>query len=204
MRKRSDVKAPAAERTMPMFEDKAEVAGHTTRLDKETEPGAFGDYQEHHEQMRGVKSAFDEMAGDDPPEVPPKSAFRIPKCGTCNELLTASSGGFYAKCGHRQPGPGTVNAKSETQTHPDGAMEFLSPGTVLVTWGEEKFTPIANSYSTFTVGPFSTTVTRLPNEHATQAWKRGYDTLVELAEKERDRKATSFVRALKGMKEAAK
>lgn len=71
-------------------------------------------------------------------------------------------------------------------------------------WGEEKFTPIRDSYSTFTVGPFYATSVANEGEDPLDVLKRLNDKLVQFAEKERDRKAVSFIAALKGYRESAK
>jgi hypothetical protein len=73
--------------------------------------------------------------------------------------------------------------------------------TVTATWGEEKYTPIAGSYSTCTVGPFSAVMT-IPRGESEATLREVTEVLVgvvtKVAEVERDRKVTSFVGKLKG------
>jgi hypothetical protein len=75
------------------------------------------------------------------------------------------------------------------------SIEQRADGTyrVTCTWGEEKYTPIANSYSTVTVGPYAITFD-IPAASdpfkAAAAFNRG---LQEMAELEREQKIDSFI-----------
>jgi hypothetical protein len=67
---------------------------------------------------------------------------------------------------------------------------------VRYTWGEEKITPVKDSYSTVTVGPFTYTTRARPGESLEQAHGRLVQEAVPLAEQERERKVQSFLDAL--------
>lgn len=77
-------------------------------------------------------------------------------------------------------------------------------GTIVtVPWGEEKFTPVKDSYSTVSVGPFLLAKAVGPGETIAGVYSFLLDKLTAMAEAERDRKIRSFVAALKGaVKEA--
>lgn len=80
------------------------------------------------------------------------------------------------------------------------ADELREGETVTATWGAEKYTPVANSYSTFEVGPFTATVAVRPGETRSSALRRAYAELEEVASEIRERKKTEFIAALKGMR----
>ncbi len=185
MRKRSDVKAPpttpAEERTMPMFEEMEEPS--TEKRFSEKLPQDPNDPVEVDEEgdadLRSnllKKKGLTDSAKLDLETQP----FGQPlACCVCNVPLTQTAVGFMPKCGHKQADEGTP---------------------VRVVWGEEKYTPIAGSYSTFTVGPFEVTLVCMRGETLAQTWLRGNAQLIKLAEVERVRKSNSFVRALGLMK----
>jgi len=70
-----------------------------------------------------------------------------------------------------------------------------SPEVVEVTWGQELFSPV--KYTTITVGPFSAKGEVLRGETAEQAYERLYARVRAFAERERERKLTSFIAAAK-------
>jgi len=78
----------------------------------------------------------------------------------------------------------------------------LSTETVSVTWGEEKFTPVA--YSTVTVGPFAALTTLAPGEDRQKAAARLMSELAEFAAVERDRKFKEFLKAYRALKASVK
>jgi hypothetical protein len=77
-----------------------------------------------------------------------------------------------------------------------GAPEAVPCDEVDVTWGEEKYTPIAGSYSTCTVGPFSMTVAVRPGQAREQAFAEAYEMLAMQARSVRTVKLADFVRVL--------
>jgi hypothetical protein len=79
-----------------------------------------------------------------------------------------------------------------------GALERADgvPTTVTVTWGEEVIQ--AAPYCTYRVGPFSVTAAVRPDETREQAMQRVYGELGAFAERERQRKAASFVAFMGG------
>ena len=85
----------------------------------------------------------------------------------------------------------------------EGEM-LLSPDTVTVSWGQEKFYPVAGSYNSFEVGILSTTVHLKPGEDRATAVRSAYADLAKLGEEFREQKRVSFLRALKGLREDPK
>jgi len=75
--------------------------------------------------------------------------------------------------------------------------------TLTVVWGEEKYTLIPGSYSTFTVGPYSMVTMVHPGQSRDEAWDDAYEFLDRRARVDRDRKADEFIRSLSGMKARA-
>lgn len=73
--------------------------------------------------------------------------------------------------------------------------------TVSAAWGEEKFTPVKNSYSVCTVGPFVGATKVRPGETRAQATLRVLEELREVARVERDRKLKEFVQKLRSLSE---
>lgn len=94
---------------------------------------------------------------------------------------------------------------SSSPTPAKGEELSLSIGHVVsATWGEEKYTPIAGSYSTCSVGPFYACSPVRLGETTDQAAARLHTKLAEYAEAERDRKLKSFVAKLKGVVQESK
>ena len=114
------------------------------------------------------------------------------KCATCNVPLTITPLGNFYPCGHNKSLPVVEKADEHIV---EKATERL---TVTVTWGEEKFTP--EPYSTFSVGPFSTTVETRPGESRQAAMRRAYGELELMAADITQRKAKAFVAALHKVK----
>ncbi len=160
---------------------------------------------------------------DEPPA--PKSAFTsdVPACKTCEKPFTETSLGHFPSCGHKQglTTPDEFEKKVEAVVT-KGAVRIAEAlnkdiekpaertdevdlaDSVTVVWGEEKYTLIPNSYSTFTVGPFSTTTWVRSGETPKQARARALEDLRAQAEEERERKGKSFVDALKRMMNEAR
>jgi hypothetical protein len=69
--------------------------------------------------------------------------------------------------------------------------------TLTLAWGEEKYTLVANSFSTVTVGPFTASIDVPAGSSVVDAFERINRELYELAEIERERKLTSFVNKLR-------
>jgi hypothetical protein len=101
-----------------------------------------------------------------------------------------------AKLGYRKRPE--VRAQRTTAPPPVQAPE-APPETVRYVWGEEKFAPIAGTYSTVTVGPFSATTTLRPGETADQALERLRHDVEKHAASERESKIRSFIAKLKGL-----
>ncbi len=78
----------------------------------------------------------------------------------------------------------------------------VEPTRVRVVWGAEKISPI--SYNAFDVGPFETEGVVLAGETVAEAMTRLYTELSAYAEKARDAKAVSFVKALSAYNSAGK
>ena len=141
-------------------------------------------------------------------EETPKSAFR--KCPTCGVPLTETSLGMFLPCAclsnaaKKAPLNDKVKDLSPTNEELSKLYQEDSGSTVTVVWGEEKFTPVPNSYSTFTVGPFSVTTNVQPGETFESARERAMKGLREQAETERQRKCESFLSALKRMVDGAR
>lgn len=76
--------------------------------------------------------------------------------------------------------------------------------TLTYTWGEEKFTPVPNSFSTCTVGPFTATTTVGPGESYMGAYHRLQDFVKGFADAERKQKIDKFVAKLREVLTAAK
>jgi len=74
-------------------------------------------------------------------------------------------------------------------------------GVVTVTWGEEKFTLVPNSYSTCTVGSFAMQSTVRDGETIEAAFQRLTEAVRTVAEAERDRKIKSFLEKLRASQE---
>ena len=76
--------------------------------------------------------------------------------------------------------------------------------TMRVVWGEEKLTPIPNSYSTVTVGPFEMEFTVPSGEDAVAFMDAANRELLAFVEVERERKVQSFINKLRQTAERAK
>lgn len=67
---------------------------------------------------------------------------------------------------------------------------------VTATWAEEKYTLVANSFSTVTVGPFTLSCEVPPGASVGAVFDRLNRHLAEMAEIERERKLQSFLNKL--------
>jgi hypothetical protein len=87
----------------------------------------------------------------------------------------------------------------------DGLEAEAQAGSlVTVTWGEEKFTLIKDSYSTVIVGPLTMSARTRPGQARADLFLKLNEELAELMEAERDRKIRSFVEKLKSSVREAK
>jgi hypothetical protein len=95
-----------------------------------------------------------------------------------------------------------AEAQPEAKAGVPSPQSHIPSTMVTAVWGEEKFSPGKNSYSSCGVGPFSVTSHVLPGENVAQAQQRLMRQLEEQARVERDRKIASFLEALKGLQAA--
>lgn len=95
-------------------------------------------------------------------------------------------------------------AKMQSQTIVAPSDVAVSPTTVTVTWGEEKFTPIPGSYSTCSVGPFSVTLPSKPGQEISALFAEANAMLAEMVHAHREEKIAAFVSALRRVTAAVK
>ena len=98
------------------------------------------------------------------------------------------------------PAPAKAAGKLCTETVALVEGELLSaPDTVTVSFGSEKFYPVAKSYNNFEVGMLSMTVHVQPGQDRLQVARAAHADMRKLREEFREAQRLDFLRSLKGM-----
>ncbi len=176
-----------------------EVSAEKQRARDAGETGAYS-AEEIRRGVEKVAAAKAPRSPQDPPAAPeaPKPAPKAgdaPECEECGAPLTKTAVGVFHPCGHGGRQTGKAAGRAD-----DGAND-ANHDVVTVTWGEEKFTPVP--YSTFSIGPFTESVSPRPGESRAACRSRVYLELAIFAEDERAKKARSFLAAYTKTKNAA-
>lgn len=227
MRKRSDVaaapKAPAEERTEPMFDEKPEVDSIPPREEKAPKPKAAPALQFVACPSCGLKqslgvagktggkcmrcdASLDGAAPEgapakEPAEAPatkpePKSETRAKTVETnivVERCPTCTKPLTVTALGNI-PSCGCPTPGSKPAPVEAPAGQRGEAQSVMVTWGEEMYR--VADFCNYRVGPFSAVVTPRPGETIARAAGRVMAELEEFASVERERKREAFVKAL--------